>query len=132
MSSLQHRTKKELSFRTRLWIYIVLWVFTGIAFAVTMHFIPQEGHLPTKPEWLYGFRENFLAVLSAPLEIIWAFALASGDIIAIPIIVYLGLHAYFSLAFRRRSLFILLCCVHILVTAAAIASVVNWMHSAQP
>jgi hypothetical protein len=123
---MQFTAKPELPLRTRLWIYGALWIVTGIAFAVAVQFMPGEGYPSGGSEWWYHLSEGFKAFVSAPLEIPWGLGLASPrGILFLPGFVYLGLNAYLSLSFRRRSFFIVLCAIHFLVTSIAIVALIQ-------
>jgi hypothetical protein len=89
MSLIQYRFKPELPVRTRLWIYVALWIATGIAFIIVVQFIPGEDHPANEPEWYYHLKDAFIAFVGAPLEIVCAFTLVSRNILLFPSIIYL-------------------------------------------
>jgi hypothetical protein len=125
--SAQSPSEPRLSFGLRLRLYVALWVFIGIIFAVAVQFMPGNGYSPGMYHWLDNFKEGVRAFVGAPIGIVMGFALvAPRQILAGPALLYLGLHGILSLAFSRRWLFIVLCCIHIIVAIIAAVALVQY------
>jgi hypothetical protein len=97
-----------------------LWFVVGVVFAVAVKFVPGEGHAATRPEWVYSLSESLGAIITAPIEIAIGLAFASGGLLFVPGILYIGVHAYFTLSARRRSVILILCCLHLVVASIAV------------
>ncbi len=111
-----------ITFKKRIGIYLAMWLLIALAFAFAP-FAPSE-----YPE----HQERVLAFLEAPLMVAagftalfpWHGAMRAGIFTAA--ILYLVVHAIFTLTCVQRRPFIALCVVHLFLSALAVVGSVHY------